>query len=230
MKPEGPDTPENGFLNRWARRKQAVQRQGEAAPVLRQAQDEGLQPHGNVEESTGEALPLPSLDDILPGTDVTAFFQAHVPEVLRIAALRKLWVTDPEISSFIEMAENQWDFNNPDSIPGWSSSVKGLDVKAMMERILNSTPEAIETTGPIDLASSAKTRTKEGAEQDEIPDAPSLEKPEISETSVALSKADEDASLMREEAAISHAAVQDMPAESDVYMRQKKRHGGALPT
>ncbi len=64
-------------------------------------------------------LPLPSLDSIVPGADVSAFFQAHVPEALRNAALRKLWTTDPEISGFIEMADYQWDFNNPDSIPGW---------------------------------------------------------------------------------------------------------------
>src|SRR5207253_3315872 len=35
------------------------------------------------------------------------------------AALRRAWVSDPVIRDFIGIAENQWDFTNPTTIPGF---------------------------------------------------------------------------------------------------------------
>src|SRR6202030_551812 len=62
---------------------------------------------------------LPSLDSITAGTDISIFLRSGVPAELTVAALRRAWVSDPVIRDFIGIAENQWDFTNPRTIPGF---------------------------------------------------------------------------------------------------------------
>ena len=62
---------------------------------------------------------LPSIDSITAGTDISVFLQSGVPVKLAEAALRRAWVSDPAIRDFIGIAENQWDFTNPATIPGF---------------------------------------------------------------------------------------------------------------
>ena len=62
---------------------------------------------------------LPSIDSITAGTDISVFLQSGVPVKFTEAALRRAWVSDPAIRDFIGIAENQWDFTNPATIPGF---------------------------------------------------------------------------------------------------------------
>ena len=62
---------------------------------------------------------LPSIDAITVDTDIRAFLRYGVPAELARAALRRVWTSDPAIRDFIGIAENQWDFNDPDAIPGF---------------------------------------------------------------------------------------------------------------
>ena len=62
---------------------------------------------------------LPPLQSITAGTDIRSFLASNVPLELTKAALRRAWVTDPAIRDFIGIAENQWDFNDPDAMPGF---------------------------------------------------------------------------------------------------------------
>jgi hypothetical protein len=243
------DTPvEGGFLGRWAKRKQDVQRQDAAqtdiisspskdAPVntetppsaLRQTQGEGL----DKTNAATEELPLPSLDSIVPGSDLTAFFQNHVPEALRTAALRKLWVTDPDIRNFIEMADYQWDFNNPDSIPGWSSSVDGVDIKGMLEKVMGIEKPASDVS-PHTLPAMAHENPEQSSPEPQVGEQSA--RPEAmkdirentesaTKTGTLAGKADaSDHSL------IQNGAVQDFTKESSIYDAIRKRGGGALPT
>jgi hypothetical protein len=66
-----------------------------------------------------EASSLPPIESITADTDVTAFLEAGVPAELTRAALRRAWTIDHSIRDFIGIAENQWDFNDPDGIPGF---------------------------------------------------------------------------------------------------------------
>ena len=247
-RPEDDAPVDGGFLGRWARRKKEVQRQDIAQtdlilslskdtsadtetspPSLRQAQGESLERTS----APVEELPLPSLDSIVPGSDLTAFFQKHVPEALRTAALRKLWVTDPEIKNFIEMADYQWDFNNPDSIPGWSSSVEGVDVKGMLEKVMGiekpkpdisphvipaSLPENPEQ--PLPEVEAAEQSARDEASEDIRENTKSA----IKTGTLACEGSASDHSL------IQNGAVQNSSAESIVYETLRKRGGGALPT
>ena len=219
-RPEDTTASQDGFLGRWARRKQEVQRQAAEPPKPPPL------PENAVEE--GEPPPLPSLDSIIPGSDISAFFQKHVPEALRNAALRKLWVTDPEIRNFIEMADYQWDFNNPDSIPGWSSSVKGVDVKAMVDRVFG--------TGPMrEAATAPENAPAPGVAAQPGDTVQSVEKPEpsgISENAEIARENDPagDRPSISGPDLIQFGATQQSTDESSVYDIVRKRHGGALPT
>ena len=62
---------------------------------------------------------LPSIEAITANTDVRGFLQSRVPAELTRAALRQAWTSDPAIRDFIGIAENQWDFNDPNAIPGF---------------------------------------------------------------------------------------------------------------
>jgi Protein of unknown function (DUF3306) len=214
-----------GFLSRWSRLKQETKNEDIAAPPP----SETALPV-EIEDAQGasaEELPLPSLDDITPGADVAAFFQKHVPEALRTAALRKLWVTDPEIKGFIEMADYQWDFNNPDSIPGWSSTLKGVDVKAMAERIFNTAAADPRQSDAVDASQGPAEGTEQTAEDKS---GGRIEDLRNSTDSSTISDASDVDSSDRTGAASEDVAVQNNASGSSSYAFPRKRHGGALPT
>jgi hypothetical protein len=66
-----------------------------------------------------DPVSLPSIDSITADTDILAFLKSGVPTELRRAALRRAWTSDPAIRDFIGIAENQWDFNDPNGIFGF---------------------------------------------------------------------------------------------------------------
>ncbi len=211
-----PDDSEGGFLGRWARRKQEAQRAARepavAAPAETSAPPAAEKPPAD--------LPLPSLDSIVPGADVSAFFQAHVPEALRNAALRKLWTTDPEISGFIEMADYQWDFNNPDAIPGWGSRLDMPDVRRLAGRLLGGPEDERAADADQDAAPAANSDQELHVSQ-ETPDTPALIEERAASTPLVASPAPPRA---------EDGAVQKTPSDSVLYTAAKKRHGGALPS
>lgn len=225
--PEDEAPVESGFLGRWAKRKQEVQRQDAAS----QPEPEVL-PEATPEQAA-EELPLPSLDSVVPGSDLTAFFQKHVPEALRTAALRKLWVTDPEIKNFIEMADYQWDFNNPDSIPGWSSSIEGVDVKGMLEKVMGIEKTALDIS-PQNIPAMAHENPEQSSPEpqaDEQSARPEAMKGirENTETAIKTGTLSGDATASGH-SLIQNGAVQNITKESSIYDVVRKRGGGALPT
>lgn len=201
------------FLDRWAKRKQAVQHEQAIAQPLVET------PPSNLPSENDESLPLPSLDDILPGRDVSAFFQKHVPEALRAAALRKVWMTDPDIRDFIEMADYQLDYANPDSIPGWSSSIEGIDLKGMVEKIFNNAPK-IDADLPEIAIDSPRIATEP---QNEAPQPVNGHSTLVKDADMPLGQADPVDQT-------GNGAVQNKPDESVVYETARKRHGSALPS
>ncbi len=62
---------------------------------------------------------LPPIESIAADTDISAFLQPGVPSDVRNAALRRAWSVDPAISNFKGLQENDWDFNDPNGIPGF---------------------------------------------------------------------------------------------------------------
>jgi hypothetical protein len=70
-------------------------------------------------ETAFDPASLPPIESIHAGTDVRAFLRPGVPPDLARAALRRAWLADPAIRDFIGPAENAWDFNAPDGVPGF---------------------------------------------------------------------------------------------------------------
>lgn len=144
-----------GFISRWARRKRAAAKGEERAreradvPATEAADDPRIDGKAESkfrgEAAASEAGPgepaidlskLPSIESITAETDIRPFLARGVPSALRNAALRKMWVADPSIRDFIEVAENQWDFNAPGEILGFDLSPPTGDVKRMVAEIL----------------------------------------------------------------------------------------------
>jgi hypothetical protein len=228
-RPDGADEG-SGFLSRWARRKREAGLAEQTPPV--EAASDSLA--ADDISTDAPELPLPSLDDIAPGADLSMFFQKHVPEALRKAALRKLWVTDPAIRDFIEMADYQWDFNNPDSIPGWSSSIGDFDVGKLVGRILGSDGADERDTLPLSGAATESDRAAGTAEPIDGDDAivtaePAAEIGELTHSDV-ISETSRTAANIEETTTDGHGDAADSDSESYSYVPVRKRHGGALPS
>jgi Protein of unknown function (DUF3306) len=87
---------------------------------------------------------MPSIDSIGAQTDITVFMRSGVPEELRLAALRRAWTMDPAIRDFKELAENDWDFNDMNSISGFAELVPEADVKTMLALMAGEAPRLAE--------------------------------------------------------------------------------------
>ena len=139
--------PEN-FVSRWARLKREVAGIREAEldtkapqPGAAVAPDTGAAPpaqHGNdgVDDEAFDLARLPSIETITGDTDIRAFLRGRVPAELTRAALRRAWASDPAIRDFIGIAENQWDFNDPNAIPGFGPMLESDNVPAVLEQAL----------------------------------------------------------------------------------------------
>jgi len=131
----------DSFLLRWARLKQAAKAAEEvdAAPAGSQAMA--------APEAAFDPASLPSIESIVADTDVMAFLRAGVPNELTRAALRRAWTSDPAIRDFIGIAENQWDFNDPNAIPGFgplTPTESGVDILAQISTRLEQLPSTLE--------------------------------------------------------------------------------------
>jgi hypothetical protein len=127
---------DEGFLKRWSRRKRAEEplapetesadsppsnlppQAGEdfvSPPPLAGEGREGVRPQGAVaqpkpDEEAIDPATLPPLESLGPDSDYTVFLRKGVPEPLRIAALRKAWMSDPFIRDFRGPAEYAIDY------------------------------------------------------------------------------------------------------------------------
>jgi hypothetical protein len=113
-----------------------------------------------------DASSLPLIEAITANTDVRGFLESRVPAELTRAALRQAWRCDPAIRDFIGIAENQWDFNDPNAIPGFGPLEGTGNGPAILTQVLRkegilemfSDPPAFEglapsfATGPTDSA------------------------------------------------------------------------------
>jgi hypothetical protein len=108
----------NVFL-RWARLKQKTQTA--RAPVAPGEAGAGAAQAGTnaADSEPFDPASLPSIDSIVADTDIVGYLQSGVPAELTRAALRQAWLTDPAIRDFIGVADNQWDFNDPNGISGF---------------------------------------------------------------------------------------------------------------
>ncbi len=97
----------NVFL-RWVRLKHEAKTTAQQAEAV-SIDVEAATVHPGINAAVQEPFDpasLPSIGSITADTDIVAF-------------LRRAWTSDPAIRDFIGIAENQWDFNDPNGISGF---------------------------------------------------------------------------------------------------------------
>src|SRR5262249_54214102 len=140
---------DEGFLARWARRKREAGEAAEAVPPAdapkapEEAPEGAARPPAGAAEAplaseppTFDLSTLPPIDQITAATDIQPFLAPGVPAELTRAALRRAWVADPQIRDFVGIAENQWDFNDPNAIPGFGTLGPLDDIAKLVSRVI----------------------------------------------------------------------------------------------
>jgi hypothetical protein len=146
---------DDNFVSRWSRLKRQAA-QPRKTPTEVAALDAGA-PEPRDERASGEhggasgearkpeppfdPASLPPVDSIVAGSDIRAFLQKGVPADLTKAALRRAWTSDPAIRDFIGLAENQWDFTDPTSIPGFGPLQAADNVGQLVAQAMGNLPD-----------------------------------------------------------------------------------------
>ncbi len=218
---------EEDFLQRWSRRKREVAKpQTAPPPKFETPPADQVAAVSGTDEPEFDVASLPPLESINALTDVTAFLRAGVPVDLTRAALRRVWTADPSIRDFVGLAENAWDFTDPDAMPGFGPLESSDEIRRMIADLVDqigkvARPDPLETADPaenasdtsgIESASSSFEATEAGhvfteAKDDCSPDAVLLQ----SDTSNTASQ---------------HDVTEGAPESLQLTRRS---HGGALP-
>ncbi len=236
------------FLSRWSRMKQRAARtdapteqpvptppadaatQPDALRAPEPAGADASQPDAVESEAPLDLEKLPRIEELTAESDIAAFLDLRVPAALRNAALARIWTLDPNIRDFIEVAENQWNWNIPGGAPfyelieeGSTAGLSFADATSAISRTLTSTDAPPDETGPatenlIEISDQRKidpTDAPPVAAQEEPapPHLASVSRSDIS--SLPLQAVEPPAPRM--------AAAQQNPAPL------RRRHGGALP-
>jgi hypothetical protein len=203
---------DDDFLTRWSRRKREAAKP-EPAPAERAAPAPAEAPAAPPESETVDLASLPSLDSITDSTDITPFLRVGVPEELRRSALRKMWTSDPAIRDFIEIAENQWDFNDPASIPGFGA----IDFSPEQVRRM-----AAKLVGDVErVADNVQAALEPDSAQQVVTPTVSID--------VSNPQAVDDPASQDENTAPQQEKNSPEEAANRKPVRARRRHGGALP-
>ena len=210
------------FIARWSRRKQEAK--GDHAEP---AQEEPYEARGSAFSGRAAAEPippetelsnLPPIESIDAATDITAFLRKGIPQELSRAALRRAWSADPAIRDFVGLAENAWNFNDPNAMAGFGPlDYSAEQVDALVRRIVGGAMEVAESDPLVEAAEAGgqPAPVQPGFVQltspvKEITDPRPLDEPAAVETPA------------------NSAASQPVAASEDNRLR-RRTHGGALP-
>jgi Protein of unknown function (DUF3306). len=228
-------TEPDNFIQRWARLKREsdiehgidTSRKGSAIEPRETGlvRPEATAAQPRIDAAAGEPFDpsgLPSIEAITANTDVRGFLQSRVPTELTRAALRQAWTSDPAIRDFIGIAENQWDFNDPNAIPGFGSLGVTGNEPAILTQILGKlegVPERFSGSSASEgLAPSSVTAPT--SEVHETAQQKGIELPSAG-AGISCSWNEECGTGAKMESA---AVVQNHD-----HFRNRRHHGGALP-
>ena len=237
----------DNFLARWSRRKRdagaaakpdarpdgrpaAAPNENETAPPP------SPHPAADTPEPAFDISKLPPIDSIDAASDITPFLAKGVPAALTRAALRRAWVADPAIRDFVGLAENAWDFNAPEAIPGFGPLQMSDEVRRMVVEHFGGAGAGEKSPPPAVV---------EGSSQDEMTSAkpvPSIEtagearaaENEGTKNTEEYKQATEIASAEEKQLSLRHrenVAMQEQKSPDQYAGTTSRRgHGGALPT
>jgi hypothetical protein len=235
---------DEGFLDRWSRRKRQVAQRDDAEtaesseararglPDDRQGTRSATAATQPADEPEFDLSQLPSLETITANTDVRAFFAPGVPAWLRHAALRRVWSADPTIRDFVGLSENAWDFNAPETIPGFGAIGSPEDVQRLLAQLIGGPGEPAEKTGAMRAdddaqlaASSAESAQPQGG--DAVPGG-GLQQARQDEARPQAPEEPSNTGLLQYSTGFA-ASQHDDPADQHARTSARRVHGGALP-
>ena len=166
---------------------------------------------------------LPPIESITGGTDITAFLRKGIPPELSRAALRRAWAADPAIRDFVGLAENAWDFNDPNAMPGFGPlDCSEEQLAALVDRVVGGVRTAAEH-----LATAIPEQ--EDARQSAASDDQSVLESRAPEAPADLTPAQV---ISKDRVPPPTAAVQPkarQKIEDDQTSARRRTHGSALP-
>jgi hypothetical protein len=223
------------FLSRWSRRKREPEEKPpaearpetpaqDAAPADKPAVPGNLQ---QAQEPAFDPATLPSLDSIGAETDIGAFLKANVPSPLRLAALRRAWSADPAIRDFKGLADYDWDFTVPDSMPGFGEMDPSTDVQKMLTEMFGDKPSVPKTISELPNPPEQTLLWQQELDgQLELGKSAAPTAQGETEPATQVQNAENKTMLQREE----NIAAQDKTTESDdSHIKRRRSQGSALP-
>jgi hypothetical protein len=210
-----PDTADEGFLSRWSRLKRG-EPVAQKAPEPADRDARPAEPKDTVaaaDEPTIRPEDLPNIEELTAESDFKAFLQKGVPEELRRLALRKLWTADPAIRDFIEVAENQYDFN-AGHVPGFGALAPDVDIGKLLAQATGATPTPDTPDAQSDVRQSVAQSQADASSEMSAVEPQAAERPLDSGCS----------------ATEPAQKVAELPAEQAPERPSRRRHGGALPS
>jgi hypothetical protein len=213
------------FLARWSRRKREARAAVAAPPPMELAPTPSPAPPA-AEETPANAevdlLRLPPIDSIDAATDITVFLRKGIPRELSRAALRRAWAADPAIRNFVGLAENAWDFNDPNAMPGFGSlDCSEAELSALVDRIVGGGRQVAESSpnALAEVEDIGQLAAPEGDPEQEPKPMEAMDDPRTSDATTAESQPGP--------AALQPAIPERV--ESEQSSLRRRTHGGALP-
>jgi hypothetical protein len=205
---------DEGFLGRWSRRKQ----EQKAAPVAADTAKPAPLPADAAKDKTTtlpkEAEPidlasLPPIDSLGADSDYTVFLRPGVPQSMQIAALRRLWLTDPSVRDYEALVDYAWDFN----APGYGQLLPTDDVEKLARAVFGEVEKRQD-------ASEDKTAERTDAP---VPDNPATPPDNVRRSGAGGAPAAAPEPVIAEQVRDEPAVAPPTPSPA------RRRHGAALP-
>ncbi len=215
------------FLARWSRLKREA-RAGDDVPEPAEPM-QARSPAPPFVSAEGPATPevdlssLPPIDSIDAATDITAFLRKGIPKELSRAALRRAWTADPAIRDFVGLAENAWDFNDPDAMPGFGPlDCSEEQLGALVDRIVGG------VRGAADSLTTAIPEQKDASQSADSGHEPLLGS-RASDAVADQSPAEQSSLDQRPPAPAAVQPEGPRSVESDPTSTRRRTHGSARP-
>lgn len=221
---------EEDFLKRWSRRKREVAKEEARETRPPAAATQPPAPADAKPEIPFDPASLPSLESITELTDIRAFLREGVPADLTRAALRRVWTADPSIRDFVGLAENAWDFTDPNAIPGFGPLEATEEVRRLIARVVSEIGQSAQSAAAVSQAENdeksnqfnaivAETSTPELAPEEQPKQIPTQDLRSGSIDPVLPQSSKEDIASQHD-----RTEAQEKPKQI-----AHRSHGGALP-
>jgi hypothetical protein len=214
------------FLARWSRRKREARSDNAPEPAEPMEAHDPTPSSGTAEGPPNPAVDLsslPPIESINAATDITAFLRKGIPQELSRAALRRAWTADPAIRDFVGLAENAWDFNDPNAMPGFGPlDCSEAELGELVDRIVGGVRRAAENL-PNPL-----TESRNESQQAD-PGGHAARKSRSAEAIVDISSTDEAIAAESPQSLVAPQPEATEGTDLDQTPVGRRTHGGALP-